>query len=494
MICFICKIAVNNLQALVVHFKIIHLLKPDSAYTCCEEFCSQSFICLSSFKRHMIKKHTVKSTNYELQNVQEYIFNEAVSNKNDCLGANSRDSTVSNSKDGYVEENVKTFNYLNSIKLLHEATVQFVLSLHNNSNFNSSDVTFIQSGIKEYILRPMASIFKNLVEEEIHEPALLFKILKFETVLLDPFFYCSTEHRLNNWLKNNNLLSPIHQFTINNTIVPVDHAGNIMYDEKITKGVLLPIKYQFKQFFECHDNYKIFYDKLIEYENDHTSISNFVQGKLWKEKKALHEGKIVFPYFLYIDEFEINNPLGSHAHVQSIAAVYYNFPLDVNNSKLTNIFLAALIKSYDVKKFGNEACFEILINELNELEKEGINISTQNGIFQVYFVLGLVLGDNLGLNSLFEFSKSFSANYYCRFCKVHKSVANELYDEDSTVMRTVQNYSDDVAKMCFSETGIYKESIMNSLYSFHVTMNFCADSMHDLFEGICHYDMCQIIK
>lgn len=32
MICFLSKIAVRDLQALVVHYKIIHLLKPNSAY------------------------------------------------------------------------------------------------------------------------------------------------------------------------------------------------------------------------------------------------------------------------------------------------------------------------------------------------------------------------------------------------------------------------------------------------------------------------------
>ncbi|XP_008185631.1 uncharacterized protein LOC103310138 [Acyrthosiphon pisum] len=349
--------------------------------------------------------------------------------------------------------------------------------------------------MKENVLKPMASVFKKLVEKDINQPLQLSKILKFETVILDPFIYCSTEHRLNNWLRQINLLSPLHQFTINNEIVPMDHAGNITYDEKITKGALLPIKQQFKWYFEHDNNFKLHYDELLKYEqSDSDVISNFVQGKLWKEKITLYEGKIVFPYFLYVDEFEINNPLGSHANVQSIAAVYYNFPLATNNSKLSSIFLAALIKSIDIKEFGNDKCFKILINELNELENIGLNISTEHGDFRVHFLLGLVLGDNLGLNSLLEFSKSFSANYYCRFCKIHKSVANELYEEDASVMRNIQNYSEDVAKMCFSETGIYNQSIMNSLNSFHVTKNFCADSMHDLFEGVCHYDMCHIIK
>lgn len=40
-------------------------------------------------------------------------------------------------------------------------------------------------------------------------------------------------------------MSNMYQININNAIVPVDYAGNINYDEKNTKGTLLPIKQQY---------------------------------------------------------------------------------------------------------------------------------------------------------------------------------------------------------------------------------------------------------
>jgi len=207
------------------------------------------------------------------------------------------------------------------------------------------------------------------------------------------------------------------------------------------------------------------------------------------KKISQYEEKIAIPYFLFIDDFEINNPLGSHANFQSIAAFYYSFPLLKNNSKLSNIFLAALIKSVDLKEFGNDPCLIQLIDEINYLEKEGLTIFTNFGKFHVYFILGLVLRDNLGLNSVLEFSKSFSI-----LCKIHKYVANSLCEENVLCMRNIVNYTEDMAKMNFSETGIYKSSILNIISSFHVTENYCIDVMHDVFEGICHYDMCHIIK
>lgn len=65
---------------------------------------------------------------------------------------------------------------------------------------------------------------------------------------------------------------------------------------------------------------------------------------------------------------------------------------------------------------------------------------------------------------------------------------------DTSCIRNIDNYNIDIATQNFSETGIYKESILNTIQSFHVTQNFCVDIMHDLYEGVCHYDMCHIIK
>lgn len=378
--------------------------------------------------------------------------------------------------------------------MLYESTVKFILSLYNNNNFNISDLHYIQSGVKENILKPMAYLLKNVVNKDIKEPILLSTFNRLESVILNPFVYCSTEYRLNKWLIDNKLLSNVQHININNELCAVNHVGDIYYNEKITKGTLLPLKLQFKQFFENSNNFKIIYGRLLSLKASENVLSNFVQGKLCEKKITQFEGKIVFPYFLYIDDFEINNPLGSHATYQSIAAIYYSFPLVENNSKLSNIFLAALIKSTDLKEFGNDPCSLQLINEINFLENEGLSISTEYGEFQVYFILGLVLGDNLGLNSILEFSKSFSSNYYCRFYKTHKSIAQKLSVENILCMRNSINYSDDVAKMDFSETGIYKNSILNSIKSFHFIENYCVDVMYDVFEGICHYDICHIIK
>jgi len=93
---------------------------------------------------------------------------------------------------------------------------------------------------------------------------------------------------------------------------------------------------------------------------------------------------------MYIDDFELNNSLGSHASFHSLSEIYYSFPLS-DQLKLSNIHLAALIKTVDMKDFGNDLCLQKLIQELNILETNGIYINTQDGFKEVHFIIGLYL-------------------------------------------------------------------------------------------------------
>lgn len=197
--------------------------------------------------------------------------------------------------------------------------------------------------------------------------------------------------------------------------------------------------------------------------------AHFIQGSLWQEKKKKFENKIAIPYFLYIDDAEVNNPLGSHC--TPISFIYYAFPV-IDNCE---IFAAAIFKGKDYKEFGNK-------------------IATKEGNKTVYFVLRLVIGDNLGINTILGFVSSFSAYYFCRFFKTIKTSTHKECILNMNLIRNSENYEEDLLLSDVSLTGIKENSILNSIQSFHVTSNFSVDVMHDIFEGVCHYDMCHIIQ
>lgn len=139
------------------------------------------------------------------------------------------------------------------------------------------------------------------------------------------------------------------------------------------------------------------------------------------------------------------------------------------------------------KKFGNQKIFKDLVNELNFIQNEGISVSFQN-IHTVKIITCGVIGDNLGISSIFDLTECFVGNRYCRFCRNSKDAMNSLCIE-SGELRNIQNYNSYVQTNNVSLTGVKQYSIFKNITNFHVTLNFIVDIMHDLLEGVCHYDM-----
>ncbi|KAK4872028.1 hypothetical protein RN001_016152 [Aquatica leii] len=249
----------------------------------------------------------------------------------------------------------------------------------------------------------------------------------------------------------NGYVNTLKEVTINHEVPPIHRTGNLVNQEVKTKSIVMPLKFQMKSFFERNNLLQPTLDYMKSFQNN-DKLTNFVQEELWKEKNQLYPNKIVLPYFLYIDDFEINNPLGSHSTKHSICNIYYSF----------------------------------LALSIEEIETE----NDKNVIFSVHFILGLVIGDNLGLNSFLNFNKSFSSHFFCRFCRASKEDTHKLSSEKNELIRTTANYEIDALNANF---GVAKNSQLNSIPSFHVVNNYYADVMHNLFEGICHYIFCHII-
>lgn len=134
-----------------------------------------------------------------------------------------------------------------------------------------------------------------------------------------------------------------------------------------------------------------------------------------------------------------------------------------------------------------------LVEEIRKLETDGIEIETRSGSQIVHFVLGLVLGDNLGMNTVLGFA-TFGARYFCRFCRDSKEITHQCNQENFKNLRNVKNYDVDVAENNFRLTGLKEKCVFNIIDSFHATTNFCVDTMHDLFEGVCHYNLAHSLK
>ena len=81
-------------------------------------------------------------------------------------------------------------------------------------------------------------------------------------------------------------------------------------------------------------------------------------------------------------------------------------------SRLSSIIFSTLIYAEDQKKCSNKEIFRIIIDELNDLSKNGITILVDGTKKIVKFQLILILGDNLGSNQILGFIHSFKSDYW----------------------------------------------------------------------------------
>ncbi len=82
-----------------------------------------------------------------------------------------------------------------------------------------------------------------------------------------------------------------------------------------------------------------------------SGYKSFNDGSLLRENSFLCEDELKLPLILYIDDFEICNPLGTSRKKHKVTAVYWVFA-DIHatlRSTLTSIYLTILCKANDVK-------------------------------------------------------------------------------------------------------------------------------------------------
>ena len=219
-------------------------------------------------------------------------------------------------------------------------------------------------------------------------------------------------------------------------------------------------------------------------------LSDFYDGEYCKQH-PLFSKEVSVPLLLYNDDCETVNPLGSKVGVHKLGLIYFtikSLPPEFQ-SKLSSHFLLAVYKSDDAKTYGIDSVLLPVIEELKDLEDNGIYLDTPYFKGKIRFSVAQLCGDNLGLNAILGFSESFSSNYFCRMCKTHKTTTRKQTKEDVTLLRNETNYAEDVHHNNLSETGVRRDSVLNNLSNFSVTHNKVADIMHDLLEGVGPYEL-----
>jgi len=505
--------------------KIYHNLNKHSIFHCKQSSCSRELIGLKKFRQHLLRHHSSSFTVTDQVNDQNLSslesdtqlkinanisFNDVTNLK--LSSANQHCSTQSNNYE-ILEESIllnefvnisPTFNFGDEHQSeycvkIKKCVLNFIAKLLMKPNVTSLLLQDIIDGVIDIFSSGIVSDLQNIVMPIIKNcnTSLSSEIGDMFYLLENAFTDVKTEYFRTKFLLKNNLFFKPETIVVGyvkekTTVNNVDTVAMVPI-----QCHLLSMKLNLKYFLQLPGVYHTITKHMNDSSNNTDILSSFLNGSTWQKMKINFKGKTVFPIFIYYDDAEMGNPLGSHSGVHKMGCIYYTIaglPPEYLSS-LDNIFTAYLFHSDDRgREFSNDQIFSALVKEIIDLQENGITINIDSNDITVYFALGLVLGDNLGLNSILGFVSCFSANHYCRICRLHKDDTKKMFHESELSIRNVQNYESDLAVHNVSLTGINEPCIFNKILNFHVTDNIVCDFMHDIAEGVARYDMALIIS
>lgn len=463
------------------HLKTVHQYSKYEKFFRCPLDCLNSFTNYSAYKKH-VRSHFSRLKDDHC-NVQ--VSNIFQNSNHNFEGQFHHQNNVTEPEEMEIDFSSEIDNSENSnLNKISQRIVSFLTKFHSKGEVTKKLVEEIFNEIKFDIIEPILEEIKPLIsdgKESICDDIMsIFK--KFDT------FYKIEKH-----LINQDCIRNCDEIVIDRYNAEGVKNGHPQIKEIKKSVYVAPIKFQLLKFLQLPGVFKI----LTENSNTisrKSEISHFLNGSIWCKIKESFNGKTVFPLFIYYDDFESGNALGSHGGDQSLAAFYYQIPTIPEHLISSCDFLFdALLFATELKSYGIETCVNPLIDLLIDLEKNGMKITIDNEEITVYFVTCLTMGDNLGIHTLHGFSKSFVANFFCRFCEMSLQDCRNTFEELSELIRVREKYENDVLLNEFSSTGINHASPFHKLGFFHVTENYTIDIMHDFFEGMCHFSMAKII-
>jgi len=84
------------------------------------------------------------------------------------------------------------------------------------------------------------------------------------------------------------------------------------------KIYLTPLRDIFKKILEHSNLLDVLLNYIEHMKSYNIFVYNFMQSQQWREKCQMNSNKIVLSLFLYYDDFEVNNPLGTHSGTQKL--------------------------------------------------------------------------------------------------------------------------------------------------------------------------------
>lgn len=472
--CLVCNSSCFDTERIYFEHLGCHLKKFETV-TCVFKDCEFKTNIYTTFHSHKSRKHN----SYSVQDFKTSVFHEHQSPTEE--ENNITESESENYCDSVLE------NDLDLNKTLIKRLGLLLLKLQCIFNVSNTCIDYLVEELN-FLSSASGPVFKEIILNTLRKHSCAFEDSLISELVqdlcqLNPFCAAlgeqgplSTKYRRQQFMKENLSLTEPVEYILGSDkektyqYVPILPLLSQLVNNRHIQDTIL----QNRRPFDVSSGYKSLHDGLFLREN------NF-----------LCEDELRLPLILYIDDFEVCNPLGTSRKKHKVTAVYWVFadiPATLR-STLTSIYLAILCKADDVKQYGYPKVLEPLLQDLKSFEDNGVFIPSLGKVIKGTVLA--VVADNLGAHSIGGFVEGFSASHFCRFCIGERSQIQEHeVREGRFPPRTKSSHSmhvraalSDLAEA--HHCGVKRQCpISDTLSYFHVTSGYPPDPLHDLLEGI----------
>jgi hypothetical protein len=478
LICFVCGSSIDgSIKNLFHHLKNMHGVHERNAkYSCRQGQCCRSFSEKYAFSRHISSCH--------MEDVCDHVLPSPTAPVQDSCSTQDSGATMP----------ATVANAVDDLDITELAAL-FICEAKSRVTSLSSIHAIVKSckSMFEKIIDDLKNEVDAVSQEANIDSKHFTRLLNKMHSYRNPFSGIETEYAHIKYLKCAGLYIKPEKYTIGS-------RQSFVADSTLgfMKPVLEPVYGQYISVGETikalHSRTSLVQDAIANLHctrgDDEADVyQSFLDGSQWKEHPLRNSDVILVR--LYGDDFEPANPLGSRKSVYKLGCVYFQLESlpTYTLSKTENMFLTLCYHTGDVKEFGWEYVLRPLINELKHLESQGLSlvISGETKLFRV--VLSCMTGDNLFLNSILGFVESFTASFPCRHCRLPRQDFHKTVVEVKECLRDVRSYDAATEKVNVQATGIKQKCVFNELQYFHAVQISLQDIMHDVFEGVCAYDL-----
>ncbi|XP_051168473.1 uncharacterized protein LOC127286168 [Leptopilina boulardi] len=504
--CFGCECSFSNNETLILHVELAHMYW--DTFQCTESECTKKYVNFYSYKKHRNLKHGVQLHPHE---TSETNFFNADSNFPFAVEDVTTDEELYTDSSGSSSDESEYFD-----EEQIEDSISFDVSGKYGTNFKTKTTLFaaklykLSSVPRKYvneIINDVSDLFecyKNSFKNEFNNKAASFSKNSFTlseinevfAELSNPFHNIQTEAKRCKLFETNGTFIPPQNYKLGEAKVIVEKNGEKISCIKEICAQFIPIRKVLKLFFELPDVLKNTLQYMNNVQENKIVIQNIIQGSLYQEKVKAFKDKTLLPVILAFDDYETNNPLGSHKGISKCGATYLSCPAlppDLR-SKLENIFLFLLFNTKHRAQYINKIIFMKAMEELEFILHEGIPITVDNVTKQVHFLLILIYEDNLGIKSIFGYAESFQATYFCWHCLTRRNDIQFVFNERDCKLRNRENYDELLAKNDVSLSGIKEVCVFDEMSNFDHRESVYVDPLHDVPDGILRYDVAESLN